>query len=301
MGNRIVWIMFRLAMVLVFAIYFSAGIKANNPESGAEPVLVRVYTSFADSRVGTLVSDDANKITIHDIKTDVDVTIEKSGKLKIDQPISLDDDAKYSGLATVVGWKLSQMAAREKPTGKVASITPQVVYVTMGEDSKVRVGQSLNVYLNNGDIIDPETGEVLGSERSRIAQLEIVEVPAKLSKAKLTSDLEVKLLVGDDVEPTKQEMVVGVCPIRNDYGSLTMVGTGLAEDITTILVQRKVSVVERSAIGAALKELLVQNTVLFDEKSAQEIGKLTGANVVLTGKIVPTRSSDTAYLRLTQC
>jgi hypothetical protein len=68
--------------------------------------------------------------------------------------------------------------------------------------------------------------------------------------------------------------------------------------MVTTLVQRNVTVVERSVLDMVLGELLAQNTALFDQSSAQKLGKLTGANVVLTGKIVPERNLGKAYVRL---
>lgn len=63
-------------------------------------------------------------------------------------------------------------------------------------------------------------------------------------------------------------------------------------------MQRKITVVERSALDMVLAELIAQNTILFDEKSAQKIGELTGASKVLTGKITPGRLTSRAHLRL---
>ena len=63
------------------------------------------------------------------------------------------------------------------------------------------VGQKVSVFRGEGDIVDPDTGEVLASERTRIAELEISEVNKNVSKTRLIGDLEIKLEVGDEVEP----------------------------------------------------------------------------------------------------
>ncbi|HSG70326.1 MAG TPA: FlgO family outer membrane protein [Planctomycetaceae bacterium] len=114
----------------------------------------------------------------------------------------------------------------------------------------------------------------------------------------MTGDLEVTLEVGDEVEKTREQVRVAVCPIYDEDGTLTNIGATMSEDITTDLVQRKVPVVERSVLGTVLPELLVQNTALFDSKTAQRLGQLAGASVVVTGKIVPVNKTGTAYIRM---
>jgi TolB-like protein len=263
-----------------------------------DPVLVRVSTRSAKSHVGTLVSEDGEQITLKALQNGQEISIARSETLQIVKPLSLDDAARVEGLATVAGWRISQMATRETPLGKVAQVTPQVVYVTLGEKAGARVGRKLTVFRNKGEIKDPDTGVVLAVERPRIAELEVVEVNPAFSKAKIIGDLEVTLQVGDEVEPDEQKMRVAVCPLLNEDGTLTNLGAGIAEDLTTTLVQRKITVVERAVMDMVLGELLLQNTILFDPKSAQNLGKLTGANYVLTGKIVPNRNVGKAYVRL---
>ena len=148
------------------------------------------------------------------------------------------------------------------------------------------------------EIKDPETGEVLGVERPKIAILTVTEVSDEFCKAQIAGELEIELEVGDEVETGSEPFVVAVCPIYHENGSLTNVGAKLGEDITTVLVQRSVPVVERTVLDTVLPELLAQNTILFDEESAQELGRLSGASVVVTGKIVPDRRTGTAYIRM---
>ena len=116
-------IVFQLA--LNASIFFSGGIYAFGQDQNPKAVLVRLYSSASDSRVETLVSEDASQITTNDLATGVDVTVSKTDRLKIVKPLSRDDAATYAGLSTVVGWKLGQMTAKEKPVGKFASITSQ--------------------------------------------------------------------------------------------------------------------------------------------------------------------------------
>lgn len=263
-----------------------------------EPSIVRVSAKSGGPFVGELIADNDNAIELFDFQTNRSVTVKKSAVTRIENPITLDDAARYAGLPAVMGRKISLLSSRQAPSGKIAKVGPQVVYLTLGESSGLVAGQKVTVFRGEGDIVDPDTGKVLASERPKIAELEVTEVNESVSKARLSGDLEVKLEVGDEVEPQGSKLVVAVCPLSNDDGSTNATGNSIAEQLTGALVQRKVTVVERSVLDMVLSELLVQNTVLFDEASAQKLGKLTGASVVLTGKIIQEKSSGIAHLRL---
>jgi TolB-like protein len=263
-------------------------------------VFVRVSQSGSRPIVGIVVNDDASQITVRDLKTGEVVSIRKAASLTIKKPLDINEAARYAGLSTVVGWKMKQLAERKPTVGKIATVTPQAIYITLGESAGLKVGQKLTVYRNDGNILHPDTGEVLGSRRSKIAHLEVIEVDSSLSKTRLivADGLDVKLEIGYEVEPETNGMIVAVSPLYHEDGNLTNVGASIAEDLTTALVQAKIAVVERSVIGPALAELMVQNTSLFDEKTSQQFGKLTGATYVLSGKIVPDGTKGTAYVRL---
>lgn len=284
--------------LLLLVCYPATGLAAQQALPSPDQPLVRIVSSVSDSRVGVLRAEDARSLALYDIETRTEVRIERTANTKIINPLGLDEAAKLAGLPAVVGWKLGQLAGKEKPTGKVASLTAQAIYLNFGSESGLRAGQTLDVYRVGNKIIDPDSGAVLGIERARIAQLELTEVETRTSKAKFLGDLEVPLQVGDEVEPSQHGVTVAVCPIQNENGTLTNVGAALSEELVTSLVQNNVSVVERTVLEPVLDELLAQNTALFDESSARELGKLTGANVVLAGKIVPDRKSGDVFLRL---
>ena len=266
--------------------------------SAEEAMLARVSTRQAVVWVGELVSEDAKQVSLFDFKSNQNVTVSKTDVLRVEKPISLDDAARYAGLPAVMGHKVSQLATRDKTVGKVAKVTTQVVYLTLGSASGLSVGQKLTVYRKAGDVVDPDTGAILATERPRIAEIEVVEVHEKVSKAKIIGSLEVQLTIGDEVEPQGSKLVVAVCPPTNSDGSSNATGIGLAEELTGALVQRQVSVVERSALDTVLSELQKQNTLVFDEASAQKLGQMTGASVVLTGKIVTEKNTAKAHIRL---
>ena len=281
---------------LTLSVAFLAGAGYHSAAAEELP-LVRVTTK-SGSLVGELQNEDEKTVQLFDFQSNRGVSIDKTSVTRIENPITLDDAARHVGLPAVMGRKISILSERQAPAGKIAKVSPQVVYLTLGESSGVAVGQKVSVFRGEGDIVDPDTGEVLASERARIAELEISEVNKNVSKARLIGDLEVRLEVGDEVEPQGGKLIVAVCPLSNDDGSSNPTGNSLAEELVSALVQRNVSVVERSALDMVLSELLAQNTILFDQKSAQQLGKLTGASMVLTGKIIQEKSTGKAHLRL---
>ena len=259
--------------------------------------LAAVTLRPAKTVVGELMSSDDSGVTLKDLKTGAETHYPKKDIVNLSNPISLDDAARTAGLPAVFAWQIAQISGKESTAGKVIHITATAIYVNLGKQ-QVAVDQELNVFRVKDEIKDPDTGEVLARERPRIAKVSVVEVQEKVSKVRLTGDLEVMLAVGDEVETGQGDLKIAVCPIAYENGDLTDAGVQLAEDLTTLLVQQGATVVERSALDSVLGELLVQNTILFEAKSAQELGKLTGANVVVVGKIVPSGKTGKAYVRL---
>lgn len=282
----------------VSLLMLSSEANASHSVFDEDPTLVRVQTKSGGPYVGELIQETPEIVEVFDFESNKAVSIQKGSITRVENPISLEDAVRYAGVVPVVGRKISQLSTRAPVKGKVAKLSTQVVYLTLGESSGVTVGQKVQVYRNEGDIVDPDTGKVLATERPKIAELEVTEVNDTVSKAKLIGELEVKLQVGDEVELPQTRLVVAVCPPANDDGSDNDAGRSLAEELTTALVQRKIAVVERSSLDTVLAELLTQNTILFDQSSAQKLGELTGASMVLTGRIVQEKSEARVHLRL---
>src|SRR5439155_1536623 len=147
----------------------------------------------------------------------------------------------------------------------------------LGSSLGIEVGQELLVYRGNAELKNPDTGEVLGTQRRLIARVTVTEAREKLSKAKLTGDLEVELKVGDVVELGKQLKPIAILSFVDLNGDIRAGGKKLEEDLTTGLTQGGVSIVERAFLTKVLNELGLQNTRLFDPDKAQRVGKQLGA------------------------
>jgi len=57
------------------------------------------------------------------------------------------------------------------------------------------------------------------------------------------------------------------------------------EDLSTSMINKGFQLVERGQLDKVIKELKIQSSGAIDPKTAQEIGKLTGADLILVGSI----------------
>lgn len=290
-------------VILVVVAGFTSAPALSAPDDKAtskpKPVLVKVNLKSGKWFVGELMKEGPGETTILDLKSGKERVFRKWEAVDLDRDISDATAIRYSDLQSVLAWKISKLAAGRAPVeGKIAKVTTSVVYLNVGADHGVASDQTMDVFRDEGAVTDPDTGKVLARERSRIASVQIVEVKPSYSKARMVGDLEIKLAVGDEVEAAARPIRVAVFPLVDTEGNETTGGTALAEDLTTALVDKKVPVVERSLFDKAMKELVIQRTGLFDQKTAQRVGKQLGASAVLTGKVVARGRSATAYVRL---
>lgn len=72
-------------------------------------------------------------------------------------------------------------------SGKISKVDGDLVYLNMGKNKGVTVGQTFTVYALGEEIIDPDSGESLGAEETEVGKVEVIEVKAKYSKARVTS------------------------------------------------------------------------------------------------------------------
>jgi len=72
-------------------------------------------------------------------------------------------------------------------TARVIKVSSSGVYVSAGKRSNANTGDIFTVYSVGEELIDPDTGEVLGSEEEEIGQIRIVKVKEKYSVATIVS------------------------------------------------------------------------------------------------------------------
>jgi hypothetical protein len=246
--------------------------------------LARVVTKTGKAYVGELIKNDQIELAIRDLDTGTTNEFKNESLAKVEAPLSDADAARYLGLPNLMAWKISQLPNESPSIGKIAKITPSAIYLNIGHANGIVPGQELFVYRKADPIIDPDTKKVLTNERQRLAKLRVIEVAREYSKAKMLGDLEIPLAVGDEVQPPAENLLVAVLPIEADIQDET--GKVLEERLITTLTNKGIPIIERALLDKVLGEQLLQHSFLFDEKTAQHIGKQLGASAVLTGKIV---------------
>lgn len=82
--------------------------------------------------------------------------------------------------------------------GKIVDVKGDVVYINAGSDSNVFIGDEFTVYKKGEELVDPDTGVLLGSEDTKVGRIQITSVEEKFSKAKTVSG-NVKTLSRGDI------------------------------------------------------------------------------------------------------
>jgi TolB-like protein len=260
--------------------------------------LVSVVTRDLQSHFGALGKETETHIEIVSIKSGVGQNFAKTELKAINKDVSESTVINTVGLATYMAWRVRNALPVDSASGKIAQIDGAVVYVSMGKSLGVDVGQELAVYRGKTDIKDPDTGELLGTQRRRVAKLEAIEVSDKLTKAKLIGDLEITLEVGDAVEPSNLTNHVAIFPVVNQQGQETLGARRIAEELTTGLVNRGIGVVERRLLDRVLAEQFLQRNGAFDQAEVRRAGKQLGAYAVVLGSVAPKNKFAEVQFRL---
>ena len=85
--------------------------------------------------------------------------------------------------------------------GSVIKVTDDTVYISAGEKTGAAAGDTFTVYSVGEELVDPVTGEMLGSEEKEIGSVSIVQVKEKYSTAKAVGD--VKAMKAGDIIRSK--------------------------------------------------------------------------------------------------
>ncbi|MFH1415054.1 MAG: CsgG/HfaB family protein [Elusimicrobiota bacterium] len=72
------------------------------------------------------------------------------------------------------------------PSSTVVKVSEDTIYISGGADSGIEEGDSFTIIRKGESLIDPETGEDLGSEDKIVGEIKIFEVLEKMSKARIT-------------------------------------------------------------------------------------------------------------------
>jgi TolB-like protein len=96
-----------------------------------------------------------------------------------------------------------------------------------------------------------------------------------------------------------EKKIIAVKDFEVIMGRNKEVAKYIQEDITTTLVNSgQFNVVERLKLESVLEELKLSQTGLIDPNSAKQVGKLLGADIILTGTLAATGETWNANLRV---
>lgn len=84
-----------------------------------------------------------------------------------------------------------------------------------------------------------------------------------------------------------QGVTVAVVDFSDLQGRVTELGRYYAEELSVALVNsgKELKVIDRAHLQTLLKELKFQNSGMIDERTASELGRLAGVNVLITGSV----------------
>ncbi len=288
--------------VIATTVVWALALDCLMPRAFAESkmVLVRVVVKQDGERqriVGVLESENDDQVKVLDLKSRQTHAI-KCDQLASFRKLSRQEAVDEVGIAVVAAYEIRRSLPTAGGRGKVASIDLATIYVTLGQESGIHEGEELQVYRGKLEIKDPDTGKVIGTQRRKLAKLQVTEVQEKLSKAKVLGDSEVQLEVGDTVQSLNDQKPVAVLPFADENGQVTAGALALSEQLIGELVQEKVPTVERTRLIEVLTELALQNTGLFDANSQQRIGKQLGAYALVTGTVIPTRKGKRSQITI---
>ena len=277
---------------------FCAGPGIAWAQPAPAPVLVKATDANGRSTLGELKTDEGDTLELLDLKTGKKATFQKSTLNDLRKGITEKEAAETIGLPEFLVWRVRRVIPSGVSTGKIIQVDASSIYVNLGSSAGVEGGQELLVYRGAGELKNPDTGEVLGTQRRLVAKVTVTESKEKVSRVKLAGDLEIELKVGDDVQLSKKAKPIAILPFVDLNGDVRAGSKKLEEDLTTGLAQGGVSVVERTFLSKVLNELGLQNTKLFDPDKAQRVGKQLGAYAVLVGTMSGSGYRSEANLRL---
>ncbi len=100
---------------------------------------------------------------------------------------------------------------------KVAAVRSGTLFINRGEGSGIAAGQIWTVYLVDGGIVDPDTGEVLGQVELPLGDVRITRVLPKLSQATSLDGSDPGFETGMIVRPAQSGAVLTIPDAVDDY------------------------------------------------------------------------------------
>ncbi|MBX3425383.1 MAG: hypothetical protein KF688_06865 [Pirellulales bacterium] len=246
-----------------------------------------------------ILQESDESLTVFDIQAGSVKQVTPQDFKEIRRGLTEDAIASRVDPTRLFAWKIRKAMPLKIPKGAIATVDFAAVYVNLGIDDGLEVGQDLAVYRGATEIRDPTTNEVLDRIRRLIGNLQVVEVRNRISKCRNAGQFEIEFKVGDEVEP-KQPPTIAVFPIEEASGEVTADSMRFTEQLTTALADAGIPLVERTRLADALTELEIQQSDLFRADGAKKVGGLLGASAIVVGQVSDEGDRLLANLRLTK-
>lgn len=170
----------------------------------AQALVIIEVTSFSFGRSASAIPNIENKLNVSDncsIKLSAKIIDTTSGTILASFPVNASTG---SGTFMVSGSKggASRSIMEKNMTKAAASLVNKIsdtvfpikivnvqdadnIWINRGEDSGLKVGESFNIFAPGEELIDPDTGESLGTTESQVGQAKVVKINPKASVVKL--------------------------------------------------------------------------------------------------------------------
>lgn len=167
-----------------FDAFFKVGFKFKNKklEGRLDIRLIRTDTGevvYVDKGMGSKKFMNLRIATIGG-GTDYDETMVN----EIFEPIVEQMADKLSKKVKELKIDSPEMSAKQ---GKVIAVKGNEVFINLGERNGVQLGDVFAVKKKGESLIDPDTGEELGAEMTKVGSIKVIEVKEKYSKCKIVS------------------------------------------------------------------------------------------------------------------
>lgn len=103
-------------------------------------------------------------------------------------------DALFTDMARMMSHKAANRVLDVVYPAKIIAQTNELVTINRGDGTGIAKGQIWSVFAIGEELIDPDTGESLGSEEVPVGKVEILAVTPKFSRAKVIEDYGVDKL-----------------------------------------------------------------------------------------------------------
>ena len=103
-------------------------------------------------------------------------------------------DELITGMSRDMAHQIANRVSEVIFPAKIIALTNGVVTINRGDGTGIDRGQVWTVYAVGPELVDPDTGESLGSEEIPVGEVEVINVTPKFSQARVTEDYGVDKL-----------------------------------------------------------------------------------------------------------